>query len=1157
MASDTGHNPYPSLTPSLSVRKDTLVKDTSYILGKPEQKRHMEQSVIRDLDEQTRTMNVVEFCKCILRWEDTRESRQLEKDAFLDMQKAGLYAQGCFVKFPQKANGREMHYYSPWVELDKALRDCPPLKRAVAALGYLAKVLGICVDTSAIAPRAVWKHKAKIRPDLRYEIAALNTDEDTAQAQIEEFKKETEESSCKTSNKRKRDEEDDLLQEEMEIDEDTAPPLTKEDLNLLKAHWLRTIVPVEIKPSGSVVDKEALVQLGTYLRSILREQQDRQFVMGLLLAHDELAILYCDRSGFISTVQNPINIHKDPILFIRVLSRLALMSPSDFGWDLSMKLVSDRIPEPTYSFDPKIQLRDLPTSAWGIGWEICIRNKLYRTIQPISTSRAEVMVGRANLVWLAFCIGEMDESSELMKKPVEPVKPVVIKQSWVPAESLMDEVDFYQKGHPSNFNELIVFEEKRNNTDTVFRQGLRNLKDIYYTFHPTLGRQGTDSIAEDKADERAVVMTDNNSTDPLFSDLWEAPSKFEPIPRVQHRIVQSFYGYPVKNFKDIRELLEAIFDAVSEYEQLYNNGVCHRDISPANIIIDSTTGRGRLIDLDHAKYAENYSPRTIAQTVQEDNGELMQMARDLQAHILSIDELIADDELAWAVVTMRHVKTKRKAIEVWCAGVPEDRIEELKEGKLGELPSTVSLADFDLPISKNTLLPPDYEGRLATNVIRTGAKAFMSSDFLRNPRSNTPAHSAIHDMDSFLQSLVYICLTREGPGGITIQDLEKRNPDRHTAERVLKSRQIKDTIRALFANPPNQTQAHKLEFLESQQERDGILALFSDYFEPVKPLIHRWATILHRGFERQSKKYDTLYTVYPIQLVKNAIRDAIKRLPDPTVSNRFKSLEDEVQKERKTKMEDIEKIMASLTKARYPAQEDVGAATESSSSAESEAVASRAITPPPGRRDHLIQTSPTTHLVQRASSTRHIAPLKSTAPPTSSTPVDGTEERETKRPKGEQRGSDEDSGMGKHEDVEMGEDNGSGEETDGDDGSGEDDDEDSGEETDGDNGSNKETDGDHASGEETGDDENSGDETDGDNDSNKETDEDEGSDVETDEDEDSNKESAEDEDSSKDDASKEADEDEEMGEDENENEELDADNLNNGGGSDDSMYGDE
>ncbi|KAF9561103.1 hypothetical protein CPC08DRAFT_817920 [Agrocybe pediades] len=1057
----------------------------------------MEQSVIRDLNERTETLNVEDFCKYFLR------ARASVEEAIIlrDLEAAGLYKEGRFKNFPLKAGGEERHYYPPIVEVTNAIIRCGHIqsRRAALELEFICIVSGIFIRTSAISPKAVWKHKAKIRPDACWVASAYDTDKGIAE--FIEFKKRTKKSSSKASNKRKRDEECELKQEEMEIDKDTEPPLTEEDLDLLKVHWLRTIMPIEIKPSESVVDKEALVQLGTYLRSILREQQDRQFVMGLLLAHEELAILYCDRSGFISTVKNPINIHKNPIGFIRIISRLALMSPSDLGWDLSMKLVADRIPQPTYSFDPRIQLSDLPTSAWGIGWEIRIRNKLYRTIQPISTSRAEVMIGRANLVWLAFCIGEIDESSTSIKKPVEPVKPVVIKQSWVPAKSSMDEVDFYKKGYPSNFNELIVVDEKRNNTDTDFRRGIQNLKDIYDTFHPTLGRQGvTDSIPEDKADERAVTMPDSTSTDLSFSDLWEAKCKFEPIPRVQHRIVQSFYGYPVKNFKDIRELLESISDAVSEYEQLYNNGVCHRDISPANIIIDSTTGRGRLIDLDHAKYDLNYSPRTIAQAIQEDNGRLKNIARKLQEVVKYMHEgrILLDDELAWALVTLHNVRTgEMTAYDAFSAIWTKDRRDTESEMVKEENPEplTLGLADLDLPISANTLLPPNYEDRIATNVIRTGAKAFMSCDFLRNPWSNTPAHSAIHDMDSFLQSLVYICLTREGPGGITIQDLEKQNRDGHTAERVMKSKQIKDTIRNLFANPPEKTQAYKLEFLESQQYRDRILALVSNYFEPVKPLIHRWATILKRGFARQPGR-DTIYTVYPIQLVKNAIREAIEQLPDPTVSNRFKSLEEEVQKQRKTKMENIEKIMASLMKARYPAQEDVDGAIDSSSSGESEVVASRTRTPPPGRRDHLIQTSPTTHVVQRASSTRHIAPLKSTAPPTSSTPVDGTEERETKRPKGEQRGSDEDSGMGKHEDVEMGEDKArSGEETDGDsEGSGEDDDEDSGEETDGDNGSNKETDGDHTSGEETGDDENSGDETDGDNDSNKETDEDEGSD---------------------------------------------------------------
>ena len=67
---------------------------------------------------------------------------------------------------------------------------------------------------------------------------------------------------------------------------------------------MRTIAVVEIKPrerDAKDMNPETVVQFLTYVRYTLREQQDRRFVIGLILCDRSLSIWRCDRSGIIGT----------------------------------------------------------------------------------------------------------------------------------------------------------------------------------------------------------------------------------------------------------------------------------------------------------------------------------------------------------------------------------------------------------------------------------------------------------------------------------------------------------------------------------------------------------------------------------------------------------------------------------------------------------------------------------------------------------------------------------------------------------------------------------------------------------------------------------------------------------------------------------------
>ncbi|THH17211.1 hypothetical protein EUX98_g9170 [Antrodiella citrinella] len=86
-------------------------------------------------------------------------------------------------------------------------------------------------------------------------------------------------------------------------------------------------------------------------------------------------------------------------------------------------------------------------------------------------------------------------------------------------------------------------------------------------------------------------------------------SHFPFAVRVLVRTLMLTYGWPIKYFKDLKELVRTIRDAVQGHRDLYfNRLVLHRDVSAGNILIcpngdDVEDTTGCIIDLDHAKKA--------------------------------------------------------------------------------------------------------------------------------------------------------------------------------------------------------------------------------------------------------------------------------------------------------------------------------------------------------------------------------------------------------------------------------------------------------------------------------------------------------------------------------------------------------------------------
>ena len=112
----------------------------------------------------------------------------------------------------------------------------------------------------------------------------------------------------------------------------------------------------------------------------------------------------------------------------------------------------------------------------------------------------------------------------------------------------------------------------------------------------------------------------------------------EAVSRIRTRLLSSSYGWPLKHFSTLGELLrvlqgaiqgmlspcipKALSNYIAGHKYLYANGVLHRDISPENIIIEWQPGSqittassgGYLIDLDRARVGEKI-PDTLVPKV--------------------------------------------------------------------------------------------------------------------------------------------------------------------------------------------------------------------------------------------------------------------------------------------------------------------------------------------------------------------------------------------------------------------------------------------------------------------------------------------------------------------------------------------------------------
>ncbi|KAH8084361.1 hypothetical protein BXZ70DRAFT_900425 [Cristinia sonorae] len=639
--------------------------------------------------------------------------------------------------------------------------------------------------------------------------------------------------------------------------------------------WLRVTTPVEVKTTDSEENqREGSAQLCRYMRQVLRAQLDRQFVFGLLLCDHKLRVFYCDRSGLLASM-DWINIRT----FIQVIVGLSRLEPEKLGWDKTMLLRLQTQKKKLVfapSTDPRVKVADYGASAYDTQWAIFVPNsdgsvdgKWYVTVRALSLSRAEVMVGRATLVWLRL-------TKCLQKR-------LVLKNAWGRTDSATEK-DFYGTERVDHVGHVSC--SVRIGNPTTAGKGVNSLRgDVDSGWRQWKGgfyEQGTRPRVRPRSPEDSLVHEGGGHT---------APESEKPIAsRILIRTVMEAYGWPIKYFKDLEEFVRVTRDTVRGHRNLYfKNGVLQRDISVGNMLAcldgdEVGETHGELIDLDHASRSPlrlKYNPREASSgfwfTVLQSNSV------EFLKHNLGLNVKQLDPALFSALLRRcqgSSTKAGNTFQEMTMLYMKSPHLMHCRKGQ-----------DLD---SKELLW-----ASIQDEVRRTdfdGTMAFMSAEllgsgqfFVRNviQRTDVPdaseviVHTAIHDMESVFWVFLYICLTRRGPGGARREELDSGvDPKTYSEDlpaETTRAMRVRTIVEALFDSPYATALARNKRnlFQHPKDFEEDILPFIHPYFKPLETLLVRWFKL----FQIAYRTYDDVGQGIIHDQVLEILDDALQTLP--------------------------------------------------------------------------------------------------------------------------------------------------------------------------------------------------------------------------------------------------------------------------------------
>ncbi|KAL4246358.1 hypothetical protein ABKN59_009111 [Abortiporus biennis] len=340
----------------------------------------------------------------------------------------------------------------------------------------------------------------------------------------------------------------------------------------LRAWWYRLVVIIELKKEYPFSSNTTLTQLLQYARQVFKEQPFRRFLFGCTFHRTNATFWYCDRAGVLGSCM--IEIHDDPLLFIRCIASFAAMHPVDHGFDSTM-LAYDKTTKETHlpwNIPPPLletrasQRQTLPTGQWVIEMPAHTSSKSTKResfvlFAGLSMNRAEVIEGRAGRIWLARKRVDFEDEK---KKPKEcPI--YVFKDSWHDIRCTTEGKHYEEQGQIDGVAKLYSYEQVH------ILDELRRWIEVH-------------------------------EWEKMVKPVYEWEKMVKPVyDRDHHRLLLCSYGHPITEFISRLELVTVFKDSINGHWGLVLKKFLHRDVSRGNVVISEadSPNKGLLIDQDY------------------------------------------------------------------------------------------------------------------------------------------------------------------------------------------------------------------------------------------------------------------------------------------------------------------------------------------------------------------------------------------------------------------------------------------------------------------------------------------------------------------------------------------------------------------------------
>ncbi|KAI0342412.1 hypothetical protein BDW22DRAFT_1357756 [Trametopsis cervina] len=371
----------------------------------------------------------------------------------------------------------------------------------------------------------------------------------------------------------------------------TKPLVPRRDIT----HWDNIVIAGEKKKhstSKDINDNNRKIQWS--MNHSMRETVQRRFVFGYTIENASMRLWFGSRSDLL--VSEQFDFIRDHEAIVYFFLSIMFAPTSRLGYDPTITpsvLVGD---EDNKLYDIKVR--------W-IDEQQCIRQNVYRTVEPIAFVAAEAMRGRATRVW---------EGREVNKKGEVTGDVVVVKDCWLDEDRMCegdilaaiqeaartsgdpkDEEVFHRHFLHVICHGAVYVDGSKDSTFTL----MRNSAEIPSDLEPyDLVRR------EDPAD---VANPPHGSGLQAPLDTPEVPDMVEYGSKYHYRIVFKEFGQTIDKLQSPRDICGILAQTATGLSLMHKLGWMHRDISAGNILVIGDDC-AKIADLEYSKHVDDQSP---------------------------------------------------------------------------------------------------------------------------------------------------------------------------------------------------------------------------------------------------------------------------------------------------------------------------------------------------------------------------------------------------------------------------------------------------------------------------------------------------------------------------------------------------------------------